>query len=338
MPDFRSLRYLTGPNMVLCDAESHQPGIDNRGPMLLMNPFSSRCCQHNHSHGWPYYCEHLWFATPDNGACAALYCANSVTLKVADGIDVTIKEETHYPFEEQIRFTVATPKTVRFPLYLLVPKWCQAPAVSINNEKAAVSAKPGQYIRIERRWGDGDTVTLDLPMNINIRTWASNHNSVSVDYGPLTFSLEIGEKYIRRESTDTAQHDSKWQPGADKSQWPSFEIHPTTPWNYGLVLDEQSPEKSFTLTRKPWPADDFPFTLDTVPLQLSVKARRIPQWTLDQHGLCGVLQDSPVKSGEPTETIKLVPMGAARLRISAFPVIGDGDQALKWQPSKSAEQ
>jgi len=44
-----------------------------------------------------------------------------------------------------------------------------------------------------------------------------------------------------------------------------------------------------------------------------------------------------VKSGEPTETIRLVPMGAARLRISAFPVIGDGDEARQWQPSKSAE-
>ena len=52
MPDMRSLRYITSPNMVMSDSENHKPGIDNAGPFLAMNPFSSRCCQHNHaSHG-----------------------------------------------------------------------------------------------------------------------------------------------------------------------------------------------------------------------------------------------------------------------------------------------
>lgn len=49
MPDFRALRYITSPNQVLSDAQNHNPGIDNGGPFLAMNPFSSRCCQHNHA-------------------------------------------------------------------------------------------------------------------------------------------------------------------------------------------------------------------------------------------------------------------------------------------------
>ena len=70
MPDFRSLRYLTAPNMAVSDSKNHSPGIQNGGPFLMMNPFSSRCCQHNHSQGWPYFAKHLWMATPDNGLCA----------------------------------------------------------------------------------------------------------------------------------------------------------------------------------------------------------------------------------------------------------------------------
>ena len=65
MPDFKGLRYLTAPNMVVSDSKNHAPGIDNSGPFLMMNPFNSRCCQHNHAQGWPYYAEHLWMATPD---------------------------------------------------------------------------------------------------------------------------------------------------------------------------------------------------------------------------------------------------------------------------------
>src|SRR5690606_31037306 len=46
MPDFKSLRYITSPNMVVSDDQNHSPGIENNGPFLMMNPFSSRCCQH----------------------------------------------------------------------------------------------------------------------------------------------------------------------------------------------------------------------------------------------------------------------------------------------------
>jgi DUF1680 family protein len=75
--DFRGLRYITSPNMVQNDSKNHHPGIDNRGPFLMMNPFSSRCCQHNHAQGWPYYAENLWMATPDDGLAAAKKRLNS---------------------------------------------------------------------------------------------------------------------------------------------------------------------------------------------------------------------------------------------------------------------
>jgi len=40
---------------------------------------------------------------------------------------------------------------------------------------------------------------------------------------------------------------------------------------------------------------------------------------------------SPIKSKSSVETVTLLPMGAARLRISAFPVIGKGADALDWK-------
>jgi len=43
-----------------------------------------------------------------------------------------------------------------------------------------------------------------------------------------------------------------------------------------------------------------------------------------------VLQPSPARSEQPLETLTLLPMGAARLRISAFPTIGSGPDAHQW--------
>lgn len=329
-PDMRALRYLTAPNMVESDDKNHSPGIQNAGPFLLMNPFSARCCQHNHSMGWPYFASYLWMATPDNGLCAAVYSASEVSARVGKGETVRVTEDTHYPFEDQLRFTVHARRAVSFPLYLRVPGWCRAATISINGKPVTSAPSADQYARIERQWKDGDVVTLELPMRVSVYHWKDNHNSVSVNYGPLTFSLKIGERFQREDSTQTAIGDSGWQKGADASQWPSFEILPTTPWNYGLVLDEPNAADSFQVKKLAWPADDFPFTPDSAPIEVIAKAKQVPQWTVDRFGLCATLQESPVASDQSTESVTLVPMGAARLRISAFPVIGNGADAHHW--------
>jgi hypothetical protein len=175
-------------------------------------------------------------------------------------------------------------------------------------------------VKIIALWKNNDQITIDFPMTLKVTSWKKNKNSVSVNYGPLTYSLKIDEKYIRFDSKETAQHDSKWQANADPSQWPSFEIQPGSAWNYGLTGNLTDPGKVFRVIKKQWPADNYPFTINSVPIEIKAKGKKIPSWTIDQYGLCAELPPSPVTTAEPDEEITLVPMGAARLRISAFPV------------------
>ena len=316
-PDLKALHYLTAPNMTLCDSRSKSPGLQNGGPMLLFDPHSHRCCQHNSAHGWPYYAEHLWLATPDNGLAAVLYAPSQVTAKVGNGTEVTITENTRYPFEEKIKLTIKTAKPVRFPIYLRVPGWCEKPELMINGKTTSVKDRPRSYIMIDRKWNNSDKVNLTLPMNITLTKWTKNKDSVSVNRGALTYSLKIGEKYVRASGTD---------------KWPAWEIHPTTDWNYGLILKD-TPSSSFEVVPRSWPDDNQPFEATAAPIELRAKAKKIPQWQLDHLGLVGKLQPSPVKSDEPVETVTLIPMGCARLRISAFPTIGTGPDAHKWKES-----
>ena len=325
MPDFKSLRYITCPNMAISNSQNHSPGIENDGPFLTMNPFSSRCCQHNHSQGWPYYAENLWMATPDNGLVAMLYNACNVTAKVGDGTAVTLKEETHYPFDDKIKITVATSKDVNFPLYIRIPKWCNDATIFVNGEKVNNTNKAATYTRIEKLWKEGDVVQVEFPMKIQLTEWKENKNSVSVNYGPLTFSLKIKEEYKKENSKTSATSDSRWQATADASKWPSYEIYPASNWNYGLLLNEKDTSKLFEVVKKPWPADDFPFSQQNVPIELNAKGKIIPQWKIDQYGLVDTLPPSPVAVNTKAETIELIPMGAARLRISAFPVVKTSD-------------
>lgn len=324
MPDFKSLHYVTAPNMVKLDRHNHHPSIDNKGPFLMMNPFSSRCCQHNHAQGWPYFVENLWMATADNGVCAVAFSASELKAKVGSGKVVTIKQETHYPFEENVNMMLSLEGSETFPLYLRIPSWCEMPRLSINGvdinlyDSLSVDKRSG-YLRINRVWSDRDKIKWILPMEISINRWEKNHNSASVQYGPLTFSLLIDSKKIKFASDETAIWDSKWQDGVDTKLWPSWEIHPVSDWNIGLILGKGV--EQFELIRAQWPKDNFPFTPASTPIRLKMKGKKIKEWEMDETGLCGELMDSPVSSDEPIQDITMIPMGAARLRISAFPVI-----------------
>ncbi len=158
-------------------------------------------------------------------------------------------------------------------------------------------------------------------MELAQREWTANKNSVSLNYGPLTFSLQVREEYRKMDSKASAIGDSKWQQTADPSRWPSYEIYPASNWNYGLAFERSTVSKAGESDKAAMALDNFPFTQQSVPLQLKVKGKLLPNWKLDQYGLCDTLPMSPVSTASRAEELTLIPMGAARLRISAFPTV-----------------
>lgn len=315
-PDLKGLHYLTCPNQIQCDAANKSPDIQNGGNMFAYDPYDFRCCQHNVAMGWPYFAERLWMATPGNGLAACFYSDCTVTAKVGDGQQIKISETTAYPFDENVVVTIsAAPRPVKFPMYLRIPGWCEVPGVEINGKAANVKPGARGWIQIDRTWQSGDKIHLTLPMQIKCKVWDKNRNAVSVDRGPLTYSLKIGEEW------------KKWR---EDRPWVSYQVYPTTPWNYGLVLDTNDPAASITVSARKTKIARQPFTLQDAPIELKAKAKRIPEWKQGENGMVGEIVPSPVLSNEPVEDITLVPMGCARLRISAFPTIGDGPDAQAW--------
>ncbi|WP_371477372.1 RICIN domain-containing protein [Kitasatospora sp. NBC_00315] len=301
-PAGKAVHYITSANSVdLDDVPKSQGQFQNGFAMQAYMPGVDqyRCCPHNYGMGWPYFLEELWLATPDNGLAAAMYSPSSVTAKVADGTAVTVTETTDYPFSDTVTLKLTTPHPVAFPLYLRVPGWCAAPAVTVNGSAVAAPAGPA-YTVLNRTWKNGDTVVLRLPQTTTVRTWGANHGAVSVDHGPLTYSLRIGESY---------------QQYAGTAVFPEYAVHATTPWNYGLALDSGAPV--FSAATGPLPAN--PFTVDGAPVHITAPARRIAEWQADVQHVVTPLQDGPARSTAAVENVTLIPMGAARLRITAFP-------------------
>lgn len=315
-PDFRGLHYLTASNQPQLDnGECHE--YRNLGRMLPYSPHLYRCCRHNAAMGWPWYAKNLWQASPDNGLVAWLYGACEVQARVGDGTVVRVVEETNYPFQPDVRLSVHADSPCRFPLYLRVPGWAAGARLSVDGHVCDCEPRPGQYVRILRYWQPGDSVHLTLPARTSVRSWPRN-SSVTVDRGPLSYSIRIGEDWRRCGGTE---------------EWPEWEVLPTTPWNYGMALDDCSPE-NFRVVEKATSAEQ-PWTVENAPIEIHVPAQRIPGWTLENNTV-QTLRHGPIRTDAPVEEITMIPLGCARLRMSCLPVIGSGRDARPWNAPASA--
>jgi len=309
-PDLKGLHYLTAPNQVRLDRANKAPLIDNNGDMFSYDPYGYRCCQHNTAMGWPYYAERQWMGTSSNGLAAVFYSTNTVKANVAGGEEVTIEETTGYPFQPSVRFALKTAKPTRFPLALRVPAWCDSPQMKLNGQALPAPSAASGWLTIERTWTGGDVLELTLPMKVSVRRWPSQQNSASVHYGPLGFSLKI---------------DEDWRAYGDNPRWQKYEVFAKSDWNYALDLVTAP-----VLASNPGALPAQPFTPGAVPLTIKARGRKVPEWQLEPNGMAGEIQASPVNSGTQPEDITLIPMGAARLRITMFPVAGGEN---KWDPN-----
>jgi hypothetical protein len=328
-PRQKGIHYVSSANSIALENVGKAPDFQNGFAMQAFRPglHIYRCCPHNYGQGWPYYSEEMWLATSDLGLCASMYGASEVTARVgAEGTSVTVRQDTEYPFGETIRFEVTSRTPVSFPLWLRVPAWCSGARLRVNGRAVGKGTPdPGSYVVVERRWSHGDTAELRLPMAVDLHTWRSNADSVSVRRGPIAYSLAIGERYTRFTGVDDS---------VDDPAWPQYEVHPTTAWNVGLDVTHP---RDVAVHEHPGRRGSNPFTPDTVPVSLTARVRDLPGWTADEKNVVRHLQPSPARSTARSRKATLIPMGAARLRITSFPTIaGPGVRAHEWEtPSAS---
>jgi hypothetical protein len=300
-------QYDQQPNQVLCSLGKRDWGTNGPESNLFGLEPNYGCCTANLHQGWPKFAASLWMASADDGLALAAYAPSQVRSSVK-GVEVTVDETTQYPFRDRVSLSVSPAAKVRFPLYLRIPAWAADASVAVNGQKVD-GVRAASFQRIEREWQNGDRVEIVLPMKV--RTVTGFNGSISVERGPLVYSLAIGEA---------------WSPLKQTGPVTDYEVYPTTAWNYGLRVDTANPAAAFEVTESPVARQ--PFDRHTPPVSLKVNARRLPQWVIVDDSAAAPPQ-SPVVAPGKDETVTLIPYGAARLRITSFPVLGPDPPAKK---------
>ncbi|WP_153798080.1 beta-L-arabinofuranosidase domain-containing protein [Foetidibacter luteolus] len=312
--DFLTRQYFQQANQVMITRHIRNFDVNHGGTDVCYGLLSGYpCCTSNMHQGWPKFTQNLWYATADGGLAALVYSPSEVKAMVAGGAEVLFKEETNYPFEEAVKFTLvegASSKPLSFPLHLRIPQWCKKATVKINGQQWQQSGN-GRVLKINRAWQNGDVVELQLPMHIYKNTW--HENSISIERGPLTYALKIGEESkLVTNDKDPIDYGASY-----------VEIRPATPWNYGLVhVADEKMQQAFSVEKRS--VTSYPWNPENAPLVIKAKARRIPSWQL-YNEMAGPIPYSityGMESAKEEEEVILIPYGCSNLRISQFPVLG----------------
>jgi DUF1680 family protein len=75
---------------------------------------------------------------------------------------VEITQETSYPESEKIKLTFKMQEKRYIELFIRIPEWAEGATVTETGVKYV--ANPGTYSQILRKWGDGDTVEINFPI------------------------------------------------------------------------------------------------------------------------------------------------------------------------------
>lgn len=127
-----------------------------------------------------------------------LYMGNTAEVKV-NGKNVTLTQETNYPWEGAVALTVGTKSPVKIQMRMRIPEWCRSYTLAVNGTAVNAPVEKG-YAVIERKWKDGDKIELVLDMPVEVVAAdprvKENEGRRALQRGPLVYCLEEADNKV----------------------------------------------------------------------------------------------------------------------------------------------
>jgi hypothetical protein len=180
----------------------------NRGACTRQDWFDCSCCPTNVIRFVPAL-PGLIYSKEGNTLYANLYASNEATVELK-GQTVRVTQETDYPWNGKVKFTVQPEEEGEFTVRFRVPGWARnqvlpgdlyrysskdeaSNKLSLNGEELDAVADDG-YFTLTRTWKPGDEVSLEFPMSVrkviaNPKV-AEDKGKMSLEYGPMVYAVE----------------------------------------------------------------------------------------------------------------------------------------------------
>ncbi len=171
--------------------------------------FACACCPSNVTRFFPSIPGYV-YALSGNNVYINLYTTSETNVKLGDGTNLKLSQETNYPWDGKIVFHVHPKKAREFSILLRIPGWAEGKAVSgdlyrfmeqrkeqfvvmVNGQIQKPEMVKG-YVILKRKWRKGDRIELYLPMVVQ-KLLANEQveaavGRIALQRGPIVFTLE----------------------------------------------------------------------------------------------------------------------------------------------------
>ena len=289
--DFQAAVTNDGRRTVYCLAQNQPAATHQMGTRWDISPTHDDvavCCVPNAGKILPILARRM-IARTDELISFQLYGAMAATVQM-QGKEVSIRQETSYPFEERITAHIGAPG-VRFMAEFRIPAWCKKAAIKVTGAKDIEQVQLADRFQITATWSPDSKVALDLPQELTQRTISDGR--YVFDVGPLVFSAPIAHV-----ATDYREY--KLPGYADQDL-----VAVNAKWMFPPAFRKQDLATA-KLTRTALPDGVYPWSTEP---SISISSTC---WNLNPHADEGL-------DVSAFHMVKLVPMGTTVLRWTAFP-------------------
>ena len=135
------------------------------------------------------------YAIDSKGIYVNLYGSNTFKTNLADVGEVSLKQQTDYPWDGKINITIDNLKGKKeFSISMRVPEWADNVEVTLNGEPWDSNFKDTGYITIKRKWKKGDVIIINIPMKTKLieahPLVEEARGQVCVQRGPIIYCIE----------------------------------------------------------------------------------------------------------------------------------------------------
>lgn len=164
--------------------------LESKGDHHRQAWYGCACCPSQLSRWLPSIGSYVYGMSAD-ALWVNLYIGNTTTVKI-DGIDVTLSQETEYPWEGRVRLTVDAAKPIERELRLRIPGWCENYKLTVNGKVIAVTKAHGYAVINE--WKPGDVIELSMDMPVKMMAAdervKADLGKRALQRGPLVYCVE----------------------------------------------------------------------------------------------------------------------------------------------------
>ncbi|MCF8346196.1 MAG: glycoside hydrolase family 127 protein [Bacteroidales bacterium] len=163
--------------------------LEMGGHKEYQNPYWFTCCVGTGMENHSKYARNIFYHN-DRELYVSQFIASELTWKDKG---MVIRQVTAYPEEHGSTLEIACEKPTKTDILIRYPYWAKEGIdIKINGKSKKIKEAPGSFVRLSRKWKDGDVIDITMPFSLWLDPMPDNENRVAIMYGPLVMAGDLG--------------------------------------------------------------------------------------------------------------------------------------------------